>query len=252
MKAVILAAGMGKRMLPLTLTTPKPMILVAGKPILEHVIDALPPEISEVIIVIGYKGDMIKEHFGELYEGRLITYVEQGEAKGTHHALSQAKDLLDGKFMMLNSDDIHGSEALSEAITHEYALIVSRHEDPTKFGVVIKNEDGTLHDIIEKPETFDHNIVSTGAYILDEKVFQYSVQPAGNGEIYLNGAVQQLAAEFPVQIIEQSLWIPVGYPENIPEAEAILKAREEEKQKEQSEEGTDKQTVDSLATAPVI
>jgi NDP-sugar pyrophosphorylase family protein len=224
MQAVILAAGIGKRMLPLTLTTPKPMILVASKPIIQYVLEALPAEITEVIIIVGYKGNVIKDHFGDLYEGRQITYVEQGEQNGTYHALSQAKELLEGTFLLLNGDDIHGSEALSEAITKDLSLIVSRHEDPTKFGLVLKNGDGTLNDIIEKPEIFEDTIVSTGAMVLDQRIFDYEVAPELNGEMYLPKAIQQLAADFPVQIVEQSLWIPLGHPEDIPVAEAILQA----------------------------
>ena len=77
MQAVIMAAGEGRRMRPLTLELPKPLIKVAGKPILEHILDALPPEIDEVILVVGYKADMVKQHFGDSYHGRHIRYVYQ-------------------------------------------------------------------------------------------------------------------------------------------------------------------------------
>ncbi len=68
MQAVILAAGEGKRMRPLTLTTPKPLLHVADKQLLEHIIGALPDEIGEILLVIGYRGDLIQQHFGDLLD----------------------------------------------------------------------------------------------------------------------------------------------------------------------------------------
>jgi NDP-sugar pyrophosphorylase family protein len=232
MQAVILAAGEGKRMLPLTLNLPKPLLPVAGTPILERIIDALPSEITELIIVVGYKADLIQNYFGDLYKGRLITYVMQQEQKGTYHALLQVKEQLGerlyGRFLLLNADDLHGSHALSEATQNPLALIVAEHEDPTKFGIVLKNEDGTLKDVIEKPEVFDGaaegeiGLVSTGAMVLDEKIFKYEVKPATNGEFYLPEALRQLAAEYPVQLVEQKEWVPIGYPEDLEKAEESL------------------------------
>jgi NDP-sugar pyrophosphorylase family protein len=237
MLAVILAAGEGQRMRPLTLELPKPLLPIGGKPILEHVIDVLPSEITEIIIVTGYKGDLIQNYFGELYKGTLITYVHQDEQKGTFDALLKVKeqlsDKLAGRFLLLNADDLHGGQALAEATQSPLALLVARHEDPTKFGVVTTNEDGTLKDIQEKPQekpkielnqdgTVQGALVSTGAMVLDEKIFKYDVKPATNGELYLPEALRQLATETPVQVIEQKRWFPIGYPEDLVSAERFL------------------------------
>jgi mannose-1-phosphate guanylyltransferase len=229
MRAVILAAGEGKRMLPLTLVTPKPMLRVAGKPILERIIDALPSEITELVIVIGYKSELIQNYFGDLYKGKLITYITQNEPKGTYDALLQVREQLhthfesfSEKFLLLNSDDLHGAKALAEAIKEPLALIVARHEDPRKFGVVSSNSDGTLRSIIEKPESFEDTVISTGAMVLDERIFNYEVKPAANGEFYLPVALQQLAAEYPVKLVEQTEWVPIGYPEDLERAEELI------------------------------
>ncbi len=77
MQAVILAAGRGTRMGALTEHTPKPMLLVNGRPVLEYIFDSLPEEIDEVIIVVGYLGSVIQKHFGGFYKGKKILYVEQ-------------------------------------------------------------------------------------------------------------------------------------------------------------------------------
>ena len=224
MQAVILAAGKGTRMLPLTLTTPKPLLMVAGRPILERIIDALPAEIDEVILVVGYMGDAIQKHFGDSYKvvddtgterDIKIEYVWQQEAKGTYDALLTAREKLSGKFLVLVADDLHGPEALAEASTYPLALIVSEHEDPTKFGVVVRNADGNLESIVEKPDSYTEPLVSTAAMVLDERIFDYEVTPAPNGELYLPVALDQLAHEFPVRVVEQKAWTPLGYPVDI-------------------------------------
>lgn len=225
MQAVILAAGKGVRMQPLTLTRPKPLIEVAGKPLIEHVIDALPFEIDEVIVIVGYKGDMIRERLGDSYGGRKITYVYQWMPAGTAHALSIARPFLKGRFLLLNADDIHAPEALVEALRYPLALIVSPHTEPKKFGVVTKREDGTLAEIIEKPENPASNLVSTGGMVLDERVFNYEAPRHSNGEYYITDPFGALAKDVPMHVVEQELWIPVGCPEDIPKAEEILKKR---------------------------
>ncbi len=223
MQAVILAAGEGKRMRPLTLEKPKPLIEVSGKPIIEHVIEALPPEIDEVIVVIGYKGDMIRAHLGESFGGRSIRYVHQWMPAGTAHALSIARPFITGRFMFLNADDILGPEALKEALTHPLAILVATSDRPETMGVIEKGEDGTLLHIEEKPEHPKSNLVNTGTMVLDERLFDYDAPRHSTGEYFMVDPVSALAKEHPVAVIEQPVWIPVGYPEDIPKAEARLK-----------------------------
>ena len=225
MQAVILAGGEGKRMRPLTERQPKPLIEVAGKPIIEHVMDVLPLEVDEIIIVIGYKGDMIRERLGDFYSGKRIRYVHQWMPCGTAHALSLARPLLSGRFLLLNADDLHGPAAIIEALVYPLSIIVAPHPEPEKFGVIKKRADGTLEEIVEKPETPMGNLVSTGAMVLDDRLFNYEAERHANGEYYMTNPLGKLAKELPVRVVEQDLWIPLGYPEDIPKAEEILKAR---------------------------
>ncbi|KND47049.1 MAG: bifunctional UDP-N-acetylglucosamine pyrophosphorylase / Glucosamine-1-phosphate N-acetyltransferase [Parcubacteria bacterium C7867-004] len=225
MQAVIVAAGEGKRMQPLTFERPKPLIEVNGKPLIEHIIDALPPEIDEIIIVIGYKGQMIKDHLGDSYKGRKIVYVHQWMAAGTAHALSMARPFLKGKFLFMYADDIHGAEALAETIKHPYSILAAPHEDPSKFGVIEKNEDGTLLRMVEKPVNPATNLVNTGGIMLDERIFDYPAPRHETGEYYITEPIESLSKDHPIMVIEQPLWIPVGYPDDIAKAEEILKAR---------------------------
>ena len=223
MKAVILAAGEGRRMRPLTLERPKPLVEVNGKPILAHILDALPHEIDEVVLVVGYKREMIEEAFGDEYGGRRITYVIQEKPEGTFKALSLARPHLSGRFLLMNADDIHGREALEEALTHPLALIVAPHQEPQHFGVVRVGDGGQLEEIVEKPEVPPTNLVSTGAMVLDERIFGYEVGVSASGEYYLPDALQALAEEAVVSVVVQDLWLPVGRPEDIPPTEERLR-----------------------------
>src|SRR5437870_4753253 len=156
---------------------------------------------------------MIKARLGDEYHGRKIRYVFQWMLAGTAHSLSIARPFLSGRFLLLNADDIHGPAALAEMVKHPLSLLVSPHKDPHKFGVVTKKGDGTLDTIIEKPENPTSNLVSTGAMVLDERVFDYEAPRHTNGEYYITDPFGALAKDYPMQVIEQDLWIPVGYPE---------------------------------------
>lgn len=226
MQAVILAAGEGKRMQPLTFERPKPLVIVAGRPILEYIIDALPSEVDEIILVVGYKGDMIREHFGNAYKGRSIRYVHQWMPAGTAHALSMAEPLLrDERFIFMNGDDLHGTGAFNEALAYPLALLASEHENPSKFGVIELNEGGTLANIIEKPKVPPSDLISTGAMILDKRIFNYEAARHESGEYYMTHPLSLFAKEHPIQVITQDFWVPIGSPEDIVIAEEALKAR---------------------------
>lgn len=212
-------------MQPLTLERPKPLVLVAGKPLLEHIIDALPSAVDEIILVVGYKADMITQHFGDSYQGRRMRYVLQWMAAGTAHALSMAAPLLNGKrFFMLNADDIHGMQALEEALNYPLALLAATHAEPSKFGVIELNADHTLASIIEKPLNPPSNLISTGAMILDSRIFNYEAARHQNGEYFMTYPLGLFAKEHPITVVEQELWIPVGYLEDISGAERRLAA----------------------------
>ena len=222
MQAVILAAGKGKRLLPLTAELPKPLISVLGKPILEHVLEALPEDVDEVFIVIGYKGDLISSHFGDNHGVRRLRYIKQENHTGTAGALELVRPYLRGKFLLMCGDDIQGRESLQEAIQYPLALIVAPHDNPSKFGVIEVCPNGTLLGIEEKPTMPKSNLVSTGSMVLDERIFSYEPKKQDNGEYYVTDQLAALAREASIQVITQTMWIPIGYPEDIPKAELHL------------------------------
>ena len=136
MQCVILAAGKGTRLRPLTENTPKPLVEVAGKPLLDHIIEALPTAVDELIIVTGYLGDKIKAYYGTEYLGRKITYVHQEEQKGTAPALWLCKDLLKGRFLFMFADDIHGANDIARVTSYSRALLTMPTKTPERFGIV--------------------------------------------------------------------------------------------------------------------
>lgn len=224
MQAVILAAGKGVRMQPLTLERPKPLVLIDNRPLLEHIIDALPSVVDEIILVVGYKAAMIQEHFGASYQGRRIRYVKQWMAAGTAHALSMAAPLLTSdRFFMLNADDLHGTAALERALSYPRALLAATHPEPSKFGVIELNPDHTLRSIIEKPLLPPTNLISTGAMILDTHIFDYEAPRHETGEYYMTDPLRAYVQDYSMMVIEQDFWVPVGCPEDIPIAEQRLR-----------------------------
>lgn len=129
MQAVILAAGKGTRMSPITDTRPKALIPVAGEPFINHVIRRLPPAIDEVILVIGHQGGMVQKSLGALFEGRKIRYVEQKEQRGTGHAVLQAETAVKGDFICMAGDHLWGENDLSNLVIGKGLIVMGRKVD---------------------------------------------------------------------------------------------------------------------------
>lgn len=225
MQCVILAAGTGTRLKPLTDNCPKPLVKVNGKPLLSHIIDALPSGVDELIIVVGYLGHMIREYYGTEYQGRKITYVEQLERNGTARALLLCKDFLKGRFLFMFADDIHGKEDIARVTSYSRGMLAKTSDTPERFGVVVRNPDGTLSEIVEKPTHPPSNLVSTGVMVLDENIFKFEATTPLKGEYYLTEVLEQYAKQYPVAVVEEQLWIPIGYPDDIARAETLLSIR---------------------------
>jgi len=225
MQAVILCAGKGTRMRPLTNKTPKPLLKVCGKPILDHIIEALPPEIEEVILVVGYLKDQIKEYCGSEYLGKKITYVEQENfSGGTGDALMCAKDRVTGKFLFMYADDIHGAEALAKVVKEDHAILAMRTNQPELFGILSLRADGTLAGMVEKPEpgTEPSDWANISGWVVTPDIFKPDIALSPRGELEATDMLTAYAADHPVKIIKQDLWLPIGYPEHIAAAEAVL------------------------------
>jgi len=223
MQCVIICAGKGTRMRPLTESTPKPMLPVCGKPILQHIIEALPSEIDELILVVGYLKEQIEAFCGSEFLGKKVQYVTQSNfAGGTGDALLCAKDLVKGKFLLMYADDIHGKDALAQVVKEDHGMLGMYSKTPERYGVIEQHANGTLKRIVEKPEHPTSNLVNIGGFVLNDSIFSYAVPVSASGELYVTDMVNAYAEHNPVKVIEQDMWLAIGYPEQIVEAEAVL------------------------------
>ncbi len=227
MKAIILAAGEGKRLRPLTLVQPKPMIEVLGKPLLHHIFDALPKDIDEVILVVGYRREAIEDYFGDRFELRRVRYVVQDQPLGTAHALSLCrKHLSDGeRFFFMFGDDLHSPAALAALIEHPLAVLTHRHSDPGRFGVIEVDASGKVIGFEEKPEHPKTNLVSPGVFVLDTRVFDYPMVRGVRGEYFLTDQIAAFMRDAAFTVVESDFWHPIGYPEDVETAEDVLVRR---------------------------
>lgn len=226
MQCVILAAGKGTRLRPLTEHTPKPLVQVAGKTLLDHIVGALPSSVDELIIVTGYLGEQIREHCGSEFHGRPVQYVEQTEINGTAKALWLCKDLIKGRFLFMFADDIHGQDDLARAVSYSRSMLVAQVTTPEKFGIVVRRPDGTLSAMVEKPENAPSNCASTGAMVLDQNIFTYEPEEAKTikGEFYLTEVIERYAKDYPIAVVEQGTWIPIASVEDVERANELLAA----------------------------
>ena len=215
MKAVILVAGKSTRTYPLTLTKPKPLLPVMGKPILAHQLDALAGTVDAAVLVVGYRQEMIREAFGDSYDGIALEYVEQREQRGTGHAVQLCADRLGESFLALNGDDLYAAEDLAAVAATEQAALVMSVPDPRLFGVYEVDSDGRVVRLVEKPAEPSSDLANTGAYKFTPAVFDAlaRAEPSERGEIEITCAVQTLADEGDFRVVEtRGYWRPIGYP----------------------------------------
>ncbi len=216
MKAVVLAAGEGTRMRPLTFTRPKVMLPIANKPILEHLINNLRDSgIEDIVLVVGYKDEVVREYFGDGERfGVKISYVSQRRQLGTAHALQQASHLIDEDFLMLNGDNIVGSAELAAIAKYDVAIGVKEVERPQDFGVV-EVVDGKVKTIIEKPKVPPSNLINAGIYKFTPEILEFLERTpiSKRGEYEITDTIR-LAIEsgFEFKAVRVEEWIDVGYP----------------------------------------
>lgn len=224
MQAVILAAGRGTRMGGLTHETPKPLLKIKGRAILEYTLANLPREISEVIFIIGYHGHKIKDHFGDEYQDKKLYYIWQLRMDGTAGAVYLARNLVRDKFIVLNGDDLYHHDDLKKIIKHEMAVMVKEVDDPGRFGVIEIDADGHLAQIIEKPSQPLNNLVNVGVYVLDKRFFFSPMVKISETEYGLPQTLAQMARDnnYKVKVERASFWHSNTQASDLEKAEEII------------------------------
>ncbi|MFA5099006.1 MAG: nucleotidyltransferase family protein [Candidatus Paceibacterota bacterium] len=223
MQAIILAAGEGIRLKPLTDDIPKCLIKVGKKTILEHTISELPQSIKEVIIVVGHLKGKIKKQIGNHFDNRNIRYVEQVERFGTGHALFTAKDAIgNDKFAVLMGDNIYTKRDIESCLSQNLALLAKEVEAPERFGV-LNIENGSLIDVKESPKLTAGSLVNCGLYILDKRIFSYPLVAINQKEYGLPQTIAKMSAQHPVKIVKATFWMPINTVQDIKSADKYLK-----------------------------
>ena len=210
MDAVILAAGLGKRLRPHTLHTPKPLLPMNGRPILDWTLGALPLAVDRVLVVTHYLADQV-EAFLKTQTFKEWATVYQEEPRGTGDALRACRDKLrSDRFLVLNGDDLFGAGDLGRLAECPAGVLVHTVAEPRKFGIVFLKPDGTLERLVEKPALDGPRLANTGAYLFPRTVFAIDIQLSPRGEYEITDYVSALAARQPVHIVEARFWLPIG------------------------------------------
>ncbi|TPE43833.1 sugar nucleotidyltransferase [Pontibacter mangrovi] len=204
MRIIVPMAGMGKRMRPHTLTVPKPLIPIAGKPIVQRLVEDIAKvchePIEEVAFIIGHFGEEVENDLREIATqiGAKGTIVYQEEALGTAHAILCAKESLEGKVVVAFADTLFKADFQLDT-NADGTIWVQRVEDPRPFGVVKLNENNEITDFVEKPEHFVSDLAiigiyyfRDGAYLREELQYLLDNDIKDKGEYQLTNALENM------------------------------------------------------------
>jgi glucose-1-phosphate thymidylyltransferase len=233
MKGVILAAGKGSRLYPVTYEIPKPLLPLANRPTLFYAFDRLKEMgIQEICVVVGENEPQMREALGDgSAQGVQLSYVKQTEPKGLAHALTFAKDFVgDEPFVMYLGDAIYGSDFKVHAdrfLTSGCANlnIVKPVEDPSRFGVANVEGDRIVR-LVEKPAQPESNLAMAGLYFFRPAIWQAieGLQPSARGEYEITDAIQRLVdlGETVLAGVYDSEWFDTGTLDSFLETSAYL------------------------------
>jgi len=220
MHTVILAAGEGTRMRPLTESAPKPMLPVADRPLVAHTADAaVAAGTDKLVFVVGYEGDRVREHFGDRYRDTPVAYATQDEQLGTAHAAAAAREYLDDDFVVLNGDDLYDETALDALFEHCPAVGAYTADDPRPYGV-FSIDDGRVTDIVEKPNEPPSDRVNVGAYHFPAEAADWltDVEQSDRGEYEITDVLARVIDSYAVETVPVERWLGVGRPWELLEA----------------------------------
>ena len=221
MDAVILAAGFGMRLRPHTLTTPKPLLEVQGRPILDWIIGALPP-VDRLIVVVNYLAEQIEAYLAKQKHVKDWVAVRQEVPRGTGDALRVCRPYIQSdRLLVLNGDDIYGVADLAALASRPMGLLAHPVDEPRKFGILFQNADGTLEKLVEKPDLDGRQLANIGAYLFPKRVFDIELPLSPRGEYEITDAVSALAKTGTFHVVEANFWLPIGTVEAWQSAQTI-------------------------------
>ena len=222
MKAVILVGGLGTRLRPLTVHTPKPMIPLVNQPFIEHMLTSLRDQgITEAILAVQYLADRFRESLGDGSRlGLKVHIVEEPEARGTAGAVKNVEHMLDGPTYVFNGDvmtdlDLGAMYRFHQEKGSKLTIALTPVEDPTAFGLVETNEDGRIRRFLEKPRPEDvtTNMINAGTYILEPELLKYA--PANEFYMFERGLFPSALekGEMLFGYPSDAYWTDIGKPQ---------------------------------------
>jgi mannose-1-phosphate guanylyltransferase len=221
LQALILAGGEGTRLRPLTSTTPKPVIPLAGQPFIAYMIEWLRGHgVDDVILSCGFMADGVRAVLGDgAGLGVRLRYVEEPEPLGTGGALKFAEELLDERFFMLNGDVLADMDLTAQLDQHERSgaratIALTAVEDPSAYGLVRRTGDHAVTEFVEKPSAseIDTNLINAGAYILERTVLA-GMAPAGTKVSIEREVFPALVGDGLYGYESDGYWLDIGTPE---------------------------------------
>lgn len=227
MKAIILAAGRGTRLRPITDTTPKPLIEIRGKSILESLFEGVVNHVSEIIVIVDYKKEMFREKFGDSYCGVPLTYKDQGHLKGTGAALQGIQTEED--VLVLYADTIFAKKDMQKLIDQDgYGCLVKEVENPEKYGIFAQDENGFALWVIEKPQEYVGNLANLWAYKFGAEILALvdELEESPRGEYELTDAINVFCKKYPFTLLPLTwFFLDISYPEDIEKTENYLREK---------------------------
>jgi len=234
MKALVLAAGEGTRLRPLTSNIPKPLLLVAGKPFLSHIFDALKAaDVTEISLLVGWKANRIREHYGDGSAcGLKITYLEQKDRQGTADAVGHGEAAMDEPFFCVNGDVVISEAdvlAMRERFERRGSTIMGAVtvENPSAFGVIEEKEEKLVR-ILEKPKLPPSDLINAGIFVFRPDIFDQirRTEKSVRGEYEITDTLTMMSKTEDVLIHRlRTDWIDVGRPWDLLKANEIFMAR---------------------------
>ncbi|MFC2070824.1 bifunctional sugar-1-phosphate nucleotidylyltransferase/acetyltransferase [Chloroflexota bacterium] len=213
-QAVILAAGEGQRLRPFTVARPKTMLSIAGKPILQYVVESLAQNgIRDIVIVVGYRREQVFDYMGDGEKfGVNIEYITQEKQLGTAHALMKVKDAVGEEFLVLPGDNLIEAGTIARFVeVSPNTILVKKVENTTRYGVVNTEED-IVQGMIEKPDEATSSIVNTGIYSFNKEIFDFIDTEPGIPDVINN----MIAQGYQVKAQEtDGTWLDAVYPWDI-------------------------------------
>ncbi len=216
MDAVLLAAGKGARLRPETHATPKPLLRVGGKAVLDYVLACLPDEVTRIFLVVNHLREQIIDHVGPSFADKPITYAIQEPLTGTAGALHLLKDVLRDRFLVLNADNIYAPTSIKQLCTHTRALLIKEVDHALTAGVQSVEDHFVGLSTCRQPPCS----IVCGAYVLDRTFFDLELIEIQVGSHMEFGLPQTLShSTHPIRLVKTDFWFPIGTHEELKHAQ---------------------------------